>query len=1016
MNLNTSDGTRSENGVTRGYCGEHPKRIKDEYERIKMEISLEGLDGEWALAVWRKASQEMRDFLVSECCGTITEEKIMATIKSKVAEREEIKERNQMQKELNEKEEQIKILEERILSKEREMLEERVIKLEKELEAVRSNNSVQRKAIKCYACGRIGHTARFCRETMSKFNSNYRFKEFYLERNDFQHNQDVRELSKLGKRSRNNELDMLAEASDKSKRIKRDQELLGKLQKLVRKEKEEIKYCEIEKCSINTINGTKVYKKGQNIPQAMLKRTLDYIEDLETRKVIRRSESSWRNPIRAIEKSPGGEIRLVSNLMMLNDIVEKDEFELANIRDVIRATQGSKFFTVLDLKEGFYHVEIVEKDKYKTAFEINGKVFEWNSMTMGFKNAPQMLQRIMNKIMEGIRGNGVEIYMDDIVIHAEKEKDHDILLQDVIRRLEVNNMKINPEKIQFKKKEIKLLGVTLNGTEQEASEIKKNEALEYPIPKNVSELRRFLGLTGWFRNFIAKYAEKTNKLTDGLKGRHKAWEWTKGMQEQFETIKQEVSELKKLLLANYNKEFMLRTDASLTGLGAVLLQKDDKDEWRPVQWASKKLTPAESRYGITEREMYAVFWGIKKFEYELRGRRFKLITDHKALEEIRRKAEFNNSRVNRWIEIIQEFDFEVHYNKGEELAAPDALSRLYENERGVKIKEGKMTKHRIVDGEKEFWIFDNGERRWMPEKDKRKEILMEAHKKVGHKGLEATYYSVKSEMYWPGIRKDIEMLIKECNTCQRVNRKTTGGSEFITTSRPMEKIGIDLMFLNDPKTVLMVIIDYFSRMLKVEILKDKSAESITEALKKCFENGYRPVEIITDNGREFCNERVKKLVWEYGIEHHKAGIEAHRSNGRVERVIRSIRDGLERMKEGTIRERVERIVEIYNNSYHAAIRCAPKEAFYDDRGEAQMENSRAGLYQKRFKMMKREKFLKGQKVRITSHENLKDKTKNEKGRFYRNGVIIDVCDNDSYLVKEDDKIFKKNHYDLKGIH
>jgi len=311
----------------------------------------------------------------------------------------------------------------------------------------------------------------------------------------------------------------------------------------------------------------------------------------------------------------------------------------------------------------------------------------------------------MNKILGDLRGKGVEVYIDDIVIHATDAKEHDVLVEEVIRRLDVNNMRVNRDKIQWRKQEIKLLGVTINGREQEASELKRNEALEYPSPTNITELRRFLGMTGWFANFIKNYAMKTEKLTDGLRGRGKNWKWT--MEEEFIAMKKELKGLKKLLLADYNEEFMLRTDASNTGLSGVLLQKDTNGEWRPIQWASKKLTPAEKKYGITEKEMFAVFWAIKKFEYELRGRKFRLVTDHKALAEIRKKGHFNSNRVNRWINLIQEFDFDVEYNKGMDLAVPDALSRIYEGEdkdtiKESKIKSSKWEKHVIHENDKEY--------------------------------------------------------------------------------------------------------------------------------------------------------------------------------------------------------------------------------------------------------------------------------------------------------------------------
>lgn len=180
----------------------------------------------------------------------------------------------------------------------------------------------------------------------------------------------------------------------------------------------EIEYCTREKCEIKTKEGERTVRKGRIIPQALRGKTKKYLEILERRKIVRRSKSRWRNPIRAIEK-PDGEVRIVGNLIGLNDLVEKDPYELPIMKQKIQATQGSKWFTVIDLKEGFYCIEIEEEDKHKTAFEVNGKVYEWNWMVMGFKNARQIVQRVMNGMLGDLLGNGVEVYMDDIVVHAK---------------------------------------------------------------------------------------------------------------------------------------------------------------------------------------------------------------------------------------------------------------------------------------------------------------------------------------------------------------------------------------------------------------------------------------------------------------------------------------------------------------------------------------------------------------------------------------------------------------------
>ncbi|KAF9752816.1 Retrovirus-related Pol polyprotein from transposon 17.6 [Nosema granulosis] len=184
------------------------------------------------------------------------------------------------------------------------------------------------------------------------------------------------------------------------------------------------------------------------------------------------------------------------------------------------------------------------------------------------------------------------------------------------------------------------------------------------------------------------------------------------------------------------------------------MQENEKGEWVPVQWSSKKFTPTEVRYGISEKEMYAVFFlgeGVKNFECELRGRRFKIETDHKPLAEIRNMADFNNARINRWIEEIQEFDFEVEYRTPEKMIVADTLSRLYMSEvdngkkemidaRKEKQVEGKRAKHsKVVNGE-EMWKFDNCEEKEILKDNDRVPIIKQYHEILGHRGKTSVYY------------------------------------------------------------------------------------------------------------------------------------------------------------------------------------------------------------------------------------------------------------------------------------
>lgn len=321
----------------------------------------------------------------------------------------------------------------------------------------------------------------------------------------------------------------------------------------------------------------------------------------------------------------------------------------------------------------------------------------------------------------------------------------------------------------------------------------------------------------------------------------------------------------------------------------------------PVQWASKKFTPTEVRYPIPGKERYAIFWAVKKFEYELKGRKFKIETDHKSLSEIRNKPDFNNARINRWVEKIQEFDFEIKYIPGEEMVVADSLSRIYtaEEEKKKKIEarkdkqvEGKRMKHvKNVDG-KEIWVFDDGrEGEIAPEKDREK-LIIDCHLKFSHRGKTTVYYELRKKYYWPGIKDQIERVLKRCETCQKYNGKTSGGSDFISTTRYLEKVGMDLIEFREEGFFVVVGIDYFTRRLWGKVIKSKQASEIMTFLKDLCTKGKKPEEIVTDNGKEFCNEQMSELCKTLNIEHRKISIESHRSNGRIERIIRTVRDGI----------------------------------------------------------------------------------------------------------------------------
>lgn len=328
--------------------------------------------------------------------------------------------------------------------------------------------------------------------------------------------------------------------------------------------------------------------------------------NLEKAGIIRKSNSVWRNPIRPVMK-PDGTVRICTNLIALNDLVEKESYPTPIMNDLIEKVQGSQIFSLIDLKDGYFQVEISEEDRMKTAFKFDNMLFEWCRMPMGFKNAPSIFQKMMDKLLANVIGLGVEVYLDDIIIHAKSRIEHDKLLYKVFNTLETNNLFVNVKKLILAKPEVKLLGILVNGETQKIVQESKKYILEYPRPTDVKSLRRFLGKMNFYSGFIKDLSTMAIPLYEKT-GKYVKFDWTPEMDESFRSLKSSLINNTQLYLPDYKKRFIVETDASDTGLGACLMQIDDSGRHVPIRWASKKLTSAEQKYAITEKEMLAVVW------------------------------------------------------------------------------------------------------------------------------------------------------------------------------------------------------------------------------------------------------------------------------------------------------------------------------------------------------------------------------------------------------------------------
>jgi hypothetical protein len=282
----------------------------------------------------------------------------------------------------------------------------------------------------------------------------------------------------------------------------------------------------------------------------------------------------------------------------------------------------------------------------------------------------------MDSILRDLIGDFVQVYLDDIIIYSKTWEEHMEHIEIIFQRLEKAGMKLGRDKCDFAQQEIAFLGHIVNREGTEPDPRKLELIQNWKPPTNKSEIRSFMGMMSYYRSFIENFAVIATPLTS-LQGEKKIFKWEKEQQEAFEKLKEEMLKAAPLEHPDFNKPFVISTDASLGALGAVLSQVDEQGRERPIMFASKTLTGAETRYSPTELELLAIKWAVTdKFRQYIIGREFTVYSDHEALGRLGNNKEINNKKLARWIMALEGFDITINYRPGKKNQNADALSRM----------------------------------------------------------------------------------------------------------------------------------------------------------------------------------------------------------------------------------------------------------------------------------------------------------------------------------------------------
>jgi len=617
------------------------------------------------------------------------------------------------------------------------------------------------------------------------------------------------------------------------------------------------------------------------------------------------------------------------NLALIND----DKFEIPNIRNALETLGGNQLFGEFDLSEAYLQFPLHPDSRMFTAFTWKGQQYMFVGAPYGIKLLPSFFQRIMSRIFYDFLFT--LRYIDNFPFASpdwETHQEHALL---IIQRLNQVNLRIKPSSVNLGHAQIKSLGHILSIDGVSIDPDKLQAVRDWPLPDTGAGLQSFLGLCSFIRQHVRHFAELTASL-ESIKYCKKL-DWTDELVQDFEATKIAVSSAPILVFPNPNLPFHIATDASNTGVGGVLFQPKDDTEHitssNMVAICSKKLQPSQQNWPAYKKELYAIVYSLRKFHVYVWGRLdLVIITDHKPLTYIFSSKTLSPA-LQQWLDVILDYSFTIQHRDGILNVIPDQLSRMFTTHYaesdiwgassqpfplstpidinlsgavllGEEESDSKSVTNSSSTDESDQSLI-NSDKIIPATEPERIKLIQDAHA-FGHFGRDAVFKQlINKNYYWPKMRNDIEIQLKECDVCTRyvVVKKGFHPAAYITASGPGEHYQIDtsvhLPESPDGYRALLVVIDVFTGFVILKPTKDTTAITIARKLWKIFCIIGWPKILQSDNGSEFVNNILRALVKVTGIEHRFISAYNPRADGKVERSIGTVTMIIKKLLHGT---------------------------------------------------------------------------------------------------------------------
>ncbi|GJR33158.1 hypothetical protein Tco_1109390 [Tanacetum coccineum] len=726
---------------------------------------------------------------------------------------------------------------------------------------------------------------------------------------------------------------------------------------------------------MKTCGAAPVARAPYRLAPSEMKELADQLQELSDKGFIRPSSSPWGAPVLFVKKKDGS-LRMCIDYRELNKLTVKNRYPLPRIDDLFDQLQGSSVYSKIDLRSGYHQLRVREEDISKTAFRTRYGHYEFQVMPFGLTNAPAVFMDLMNRVCKPYLDKFVIVFIDDILIYSKNKQEHEEHLKIILELLKKEELYAKFSKCEFWIPKVQFLGHVIDNKGIHVDPAKIESVKDWASPKTPTEIRQFLGLAGYYRRFIegfSKIAKPMTKLTQ----KKVKFEWGDKQEAAFQLLKQKLCSAPILALPEGSEDFIVYCDASIKGLGAVLMQRE-----KVISYASRQLKIHEKNYTTHDLELGAVVFALKIWRHYLYGTKCTVFTDHKSLQHILNQKELN-MRQRRWLELLSDYDCDIRYHPGKANVVADALSRK-EREPPLRVRALVMTigldlPKQILNAQTEArkpeniknedvggMLIENAKypeamrtekleprtdgtlclngRSWLPcYGDLRTVIMHESHKSKYsiHPGSEKMYQDVKKLYWWPNMKADIATYVSKCLTCAKVKAEHQRQSGLLVqpeipqwkwdnitmdfvTKLPRSSQGYDTIW---------VIVDRLTKSaIFIPMKETDPLEKLARLyLKEVVTRHGIPVSIICDRDPRFASNFWRSLQKALGTSLDMSTAYHPQTDGQSERTIQTLEDMLRAcvidFGNGWVKHLP--LVEFsYNNSYHASIKAAPFEALY----------------------------------------------------------------------------------------